>query len=351
MPLRIPSITRAVLDAFESSPAPTVEYEFSSKLSGLHGTPGLDEDERKGSWGEAAAFNFVTAKESPWGTNYGPMVVAAKPDGTPFYAPDIKEIDAEIIAYWEERSEQTPHPVMQARYADIVWDLKKTVTGNEPSVAFAQRAIDAYLNAVTEKRYKDPLIHAACATKRALELALRISDTNRVLSCKTVILDLFAQALKPKHQGVWATIYDSLTETKKTTSTDQQTATLVNGLEAMLAACTTKGSETFDPFAAEAAARRLAAHYERAQRKDDVQRVIRTYGIAFEQVAQDAIPTLAMSWLQPVHDEYKNRGMNEDALRVQKASAEKGKQAKNDLKEHRIELRIEPEKSRRSWTP
>jgi hypothetical protein len=138
------------------------------------------------------------------------VVVAAKPDGTPFYAPDIKEIDAEIIAYWEERSEQTPHPIMEARYADIVWDLKKTVTGYEPSVAFAQLAIDAYLNAVTGRRYKEPLIHAALATKRALELALRVSDTNRVLSCKTVMLDLFAQALKAKHQGVWATIYDAL---------------------------------------------------------------------------------------------------------------------------------------------
>jgi hypothetical protein len=119
--------------------------------------------------------------------------------------------------------------------------------------------------------------------------------------------------------------------------TDQETATLVNGLEAMLAACTDKGSETLDPFAAEAAARRLAAYYERAQSKDDVHRVIRMYGTAFEQVAQEASPTLAMSWLQPVHDEYKNRGMNKDALRVQKASADKGKQAKNDLKEHRID--------------
>lgn len=158
----------------------------------------------------------MPAKDSPWGTNYGPVVVAAQPDGTAYYAPDIKEIDAEIIAYWEERSERTPHPIMQARYADLVWDLKKAVTGNAPNVAFAPRAIDAYLNAVTGNRYKDPLIHAAFAAKRALELALRVSDTNRFLLCKAVMVDLFAQALKPKHQGVWATIYDSLTGTKKT---------------------------------------------------------------------------------------------------------------------------------------
>jgi lysyl-tRNA synthetase class 1 len=161
MYLTIPTITRDVLNAFESSTEPTVDYELSSKLSGLHQVTGLTEDERKGAWAEAAAFNFMPSKESPWGTHFGPVFAATKPDGTPVYGPDVKEIDAAIVAHWEERSAQTSHPVMQARYADLVWDLKKTVTGEEPSVGFAQRAIDAYLAGVTSKRYKEPLIHAA----------------------------------------------------------------------------------------------------------------------------------------------------------------------------------------------
>ena len=344
MSLTIPPITRTVLQALESSTEPTVDYEISDKLSGVFQTPDLTDNERKGAWAEAAAFNLMPTKESPWGTHYGPQFAATKPDGTPYYAPDIKEIDAEIIAYWEERSTQTPHPIMQARYADLVWDLKKTVTGEEPSVAFPHRAIDAYLDGVETHRYKEPLIHAALASQRALELALRIRDKNRMQACKTAMLDLFAQALKPKHQGVWATIFDTLTATKKAGLTDEETATLINGLESMLATATNREDQQFDPFGAEAAARRLASSYERQQRKADVQRVIRAYGTAFEQIAQEANPTLAMSWLQPVHDEYKNRGMNEDALRVQKASAEKGKQAKSDLKEHRIAVTIEPEK-------
>jgi hypothetical protein len=225
-----------------------------------------------------------------------------------------------------------------------VWDFKKTVTGEEPSVRFAQRAVDAYLDGVRTNWYKEPLIHAALASQRALELALRIGDRARITACKTVMLDLFAHAVKPMHQGVWATIFDTLTGTKKAGLTEDETATLINGLEGMLAASATKGAEQFDPFGAEAAARRLASYYERQQRKADVQRVIRAYGNAFEQIAQDANPTLAMSWLQPVHDEYKNRGMNEDALRVQKGSAEKGRQAKGDLKEHRVAVKIEPEK-------
>ena len=344
MSLTIPPATRAVLDALEASTEPTVEYEISGKLSGVLQTSSLTGDERNGAWAEAAAFNFMPAKESPWGTHFGPHVAATKPDGTPFYAPDLKEVNPEIIAYWEGRSTTTPHPMLQARYADLVWDLKKTVTGEEPSVQFAQRAIDAYLAGVTTKRYKEPPIHAAFASQRALEIALRISDKTRIQACKTAMIDLFAQALRPKHQGVWATIVDTLTASKKVGLNDEETKILINGLESMLAASATKGTEQFDPFAAEAAARRLASEYERQHRKADVQRVVRTYGTAFEQIAQDASPTLAMSWLQPVHDEYKNRGMNEDALRVQKASAEKGRQAKNDLKEHRISVTIEPEK-------
>jgi hypothetical protein len=38
-----------------------------------------------------------------------------------------------------------------------------------------------------------------------------------------------------------------------------------------------------------------------------------------------------MAWLQPVFDDYRNRGMKANAERVQLASSEKGKNARSDL--------------------
>jgi hypothetical protein len=333
MTLTLPATTRSVLDAIEAARQPTVDYDVAGKLSGLHTADGLTEPERKGAWAEASAFNFRPTKESPWGTHYGPLFIATKNDGTPYYAPDIAEIDEDIIAHWEQRSEAAQHPILRARYADVVWDLKKRAISKPASVQYAQRAIDAYLDGITSKLYKEPLIHAVEAGRRALDLALSTNDKERAERCKQVLLDLFDQGMTPGHTGVWTMVYDTLTENKKARLTSEETDHLVQGLERMLTDCATLGGEHFDPWGAEAAARRLASIYERQGKKTDVQRAIRTYCNAFEQLAATASPMLAMAWLQPVHDEYKNRGMNEDAARVQAASAEKGKDVAGDLKQ------------------
>jgi Domain of unknown function (DUF4209) len=344
MPLTIPASTQSILDTIEAERQPILDFEISSKLSGLHQADGLTDSERKGAWAEASAFNFQPAEvNSPWGTYYGPIFTATKPDGSPYYAPDIAEIDEEIIIRWEQRSQAAQHPVLRARYADVVWDLKKRAINKQPDVQVARRAIDAYLDAITAKLYKDPPIHGAQASQRALQLALSINDKTRVQLCKTVMLDLFDHSLQPGNGGVWTTLFDTLTEGKRAEVTPEETAHLIRGLERMLSSGATRGDKGFDPWGAEAAARRLASYYERQGKKEDAQRVIRTYGKAFEELSAEASPMLAMSWLQPVHDEYKNRGMNEDAARVQAASAEKGRNVASDLKQIRIPLEFTEE--------
>jgi hypothetical protein len=131
-------------------------YEVAQQLSGLHNADGLSDAERKGAWAEASAFNFAPSDESPWGTHYGPSFVATRTDGTPFYAPDIAEIDEDIISHWEQRSEATQHPVLRARYADIVWDLKKRAINKPANIQYAQRAIDAYLDGITAETKRAP---------------------------------------------------------------------------------------------------------------------------------------------------------------------------------------------------
>jgi hypothetical protein len=230
-------------------------------------------------------------------------------------------------------------------YADAVWDLKKKTIGTSPAIAFAHRAIDAYLGGVAAGSYKEPLTHAIQAARRALELALSIGDADRTKRSREALLGLFDQSLKPLHIGAWSMAYDALTESKKTGLTEEETAHLIAGLERMLSECCAAG-EPFDPFAAEAAARRLASHYERHGKKEDAQRVIRTYGGAFERISQEANSTLAMAWLQPVHDEFKKRGMNEDADRVMATLAERGKTVAGELKQIRLPVELKEEEIR-----
>ena len=77
--------------------------------------------------------------------------------GEQVFWPDIKEIDAEIITNWGTRAKAVHNSVMKARYADLVWDFKKFVTGEKPAVEYARIAIDAYVESVTQKRYTMPI--------------------------------------------------------------------------------------------------------------------------------------------------------------------------------------------------
>jgi hypothetical protein len=345
MALTIPAATQAVIDEFEASNQPTVDYEIAEKFGGVMRMDGLSLDERKGAWAESTPFHLRPSEDSPWGTYCGPIAVLTKPDGTPSYVPDIAEVDHEILAHWETRAEAAENPVLRARYADAVWDLKKKTIGTSPAIAFAHRAIDAYLDGIAAGSYKEPLVHAIQAGKRALELALSIADIERTKRSRDALLGLFNMALKPLHIGAWSMAYDALTESKKTGLTEEETAHLIAGLEQMLSECSTAG-ERFDPFGAEAAARRIAPFFERQGRKEDAQRVIRTYGGAFEHISREANSMLAMGWLQPVHDEFMNRGMNEDAERVMATLAERGKTVAGELKQIRVPVELKEEEIR-----
>ena len=157
-------------------------------------------------------------------------------------------------------------------------------------------------------------------------------DTQRMNACKEAIITSLEATNESRQIGNWALAIDEILRNKKLGLTPDGTARFVAGLERLLAVCTTTGSDQFDPWAAEAAARVLASHYDRNCQKDEAYRVIRVYGTAFEYLAANASATFAMGWLQPIFEEYRSRGMTADADRVLRAYTEKGKHAAEDLK-------------------
>ena len=120
---------------------------------------------------------------------FGPLAVGTKDDGTDLRVPDIKELDDEVVAHWEERARSVKHPVMQARYADLVWDLKRAITHERASHEFAQIAVDAYLMAIRKRIYTMEF-EALIWVRRALSIALSIQDKDRTKQAVTSILEL-----------------------------------------------------------------------------------------------------------------------------------------------------------------
>lgn len=341
VPLQIPVATRTVLENIDTTRQALSSLDFAQQLSDAIESGDLSPDEHKGASAEWAAFFFRPIDDedaSPWNTYYGPSLTISGAQGSPGYIPDLAQIDPDAVAYWETRAAIAKHPFLRARYADLVWDFKFPALGQRPGIQFARIAIDAYLDALSANLYKHA-VHALQALRRALYLAVSMKDTQRLDLCKQAIIASLHAVEDSREFGNWAQMVDELLRNKRAGLTTHETGRLVAGLERLLKACTTTPGGQFDPFSAEATARALATHYERDRQPDQVHRVIRAYGMAFEYLAANANATFAMGWLQPVFDEYRSRGMAADADRVLKAYLEKGKHASDDLKT--VQARIE----------
>lgn len=204
--------------------------------------------------------------------------------------PDIAGLDDAVISHWQDRTKQVTDPVMKARYADLIWDLKKAITGQPAPYEYAQVAIDAYMEA-TQKRLCSTELAGAHWLNRALSLALSINDRQRTSQVVTAIFAFYDAIADPHRAGVWVFPFDTLYD-KKDFLTPEQQNRIIAHLESMLQRTASQGKE-FDPFGAQAAAERLARHYKSKNDKANAQRVIKTCGEAFEKLARDASPMLA----------------------------------------------------------
>jgi hypothetical protein len=89
-----------------------------------------------------------------WGTSYGPLVTGIRQDGSPTYVPDITEANAETIEYWNTRSTQAKHPILAARYSDLVWDFTKLANKSKPPIGGSETS-DRFLRSCIKAGVQD----------------------------------------------------------------------------------------------------------------------------------------------------------------------------------------------------
>lgn len=342
--MRIPDWVQEVLASFDQKKEAHGELQIVDELDRARKTHGdLSDEDFKGYVAERSAFFFRghADRDSVWGTYFGPMAVLTRHDGAEIRVPDIKELDGEVVAHWEARARSAKDPVMRARFADAVWDLKQAITSERPSHEFAQMAIDAYLVASRERLHTME-IEGVHRLNRALSLSLSIRDAERTKLVVARMFEFYDQVACPQKPGVWIFLFDTLYG-RKNVLTPEQENKIITDLESMLARTSSGKPEEFDPHGAQAAAERLAQHYKRQGDKANVERVIKIYGSSFEQISKEASPMLAMAWLQPVIERYEQEGLKQEAERLQLMHAEKGKNIASDLKEYSVEVEIKKE--------
>src|SRR5262245_53293843 len=101
MPMIIPAAIESVIKEADTASTPIDEVSFAGAIT--KAAPDFKTacaEERHGAFAEIAAWRFSRSSSAseaePWGLYWGPISSGTMADGTPFYRPDIAEMDEAI---------------------------------------------------------------------------------------------------------------------------------------------------------------------------------------------------------------------------------------------------------------
>ena len=255
-----------------------------------------------------------------WTTYFQPLSSGTKSDGTAFCCPDLGEVDEKSLTYWSARAMAAKHPVLVARYSDLVWDVAHVVLKlrrGRDAIDHARRAIDAYLAAA---RIDDGAawLDTVSNLSRALKLAMGIKDAERTRAAVTGHLEYVERTADDDKVGTYCYLFDNLLPLRNgPLLTLEQERFIVALFESKLSAMTSAaGRLRFHPHGPESVGACLAAYYERKGRKVERARVLRLMAEAFERGAVSVVPLVGLVFLGKAREHYAMAGLRKDAERV-----------------------------------
>lgn len=315
--LTVPPIIESVIRKFDAAEL-FDEHEVSSELAAARKSlTNLTETESSGAWSEVLAFALASDAESfsPWGTYFGPIGSMKKDDGTTIYFPDIAGTPAYVLEHWTNRANTVRHPVLKARYADLVWELSRVIASVNPDHRMARVAIDAYLASATPAARSEVQDQFQAAI-RALNLAETLRDAERIESARKTVLQLHA-ADHAANAGHWWRAFDRLIGDRNSGMTSAEEVQLVADMEATLTRLSdTSNPKTFDPNSAKDASDRLVRYYNAAKKTEEPARLQKVVASSFEYAASLADPMLAAAFLQTAVTAYRNARLPDESKRV-----------------------------------
>lgn len=329
--LSVPASIQEVLRKAEQSDDLFDIEKIRAALSEVRGSlKDLSEGEHLGAWAEIAALSVMPSLRAaqPWGTYYGPMFTMEAKDGRLHHGPDIPSANAAVVAYWSSRAKSTSHPILKARYADLVWDCGRLITGQKSDVEMAHIAIGAYLETLQNAK-PDHLSFQIAA--RACDLAIQINDAERVQCARATLLKLHRQGMA-EHGTRWMA-YDYLISRKQAGLTEDERESLISDLERTVAERSDTAGPYFNHHEVASAAERLIRQYTRLAKPDDIARVHAMWARGFEYSAKNSTSALlAAHEIRVSADHYRKAGLKPDEERLRLLLQDKLLASRSEMK-------------------
>jgi hypothetical protein len=138
-----PEPIASCLTAFDQLQRGFTELDVNGALQALEPKDMTPADKR-GGWAEQLAFGLIpsSADNSPWSTYFGPIGCFENHEGKTFHRPDVMSADPGTLDYWANRARSVSHPILLARYADLVWEMAPTLGVKRRNADMARVAVD-----------------------------------------------------------------------------------------------------------------------------------------------------------------------------------------------------------------
>jgi hypothetical protein len=341
-------LTKAIqeMDARTSSFSEAAVFD---KLRDVLGNEQVSQEDFATYQGESDAFMYSPKRkdEAPFSGYFQPMTWYPKSDGSIAYSPDPATLTPSTLILWREHLQASHHPVLRARYADLLWEFQKRVDGTKAPLQYAQTAIDAYLASSAQA---DAASHEVVAwLARAINLATSVRDQIRLAAGVRQAIAWVQNTQGAQNARSYVFLFEAIYENRRVAGPEK--AAIIAYLESELTATTNQSGTKFDFATAEIVADLLATHFRRSNNKTDEERVIRAAGLATEFAAGQATALFAMTWLQKLLERYRSFGMNVDADRVQVEARRRGMDSGQEMKKRPYTFSIPEEtiSAYRSW--
>ena len=248
---------------------------------------------------EWMAFGFRPNHPSDknWGTYYGPMCVFQDRNTRQMIEyPSIQKVDQEVLEYWAKRAKECENPILSSRYADLVVDFSPKILNRNADIGLFQTVIDSNI-AICENSSVDS---SDCITKiqRALGLAIRVGDQERIVKVKDAIIKLEGNIAKDHKPGLWGFAFELLVlgSTGKVCLDEAERKRIVGDLEERLKRVAR------NPRLAEKAVYLLAEYYAKEKGKEE-ENLMRILGVFEKSLKSDQLSNSSAMFKVPAYEQ------------------------------------------------